>query len=94
MTMKKFIKQLRQIVELVSEAEMDRRTDNVKSGRFGSFKGPAKTEACGQDQKKKPNSQSWSSGNALVTKEKKLTCPFRLGRHKPNESEKFCTPEE
>ena len=52
MSMKKFIKQLRKIVELVSEEELDKRTENGKSGRFGSFKGFAKTEAYDQDQKK------------------------------------------
>ena len=94
MTMKKFMKQLRQIVELVSEEEFDKRTENAKSGRFGSFKGSAKTEAYAQNQKKKSSSQSWSTGSALVTKERRLTCPFCLGNHKPNGCEKLSTPEE
>ena len=94
MTMKKFMKQLRQIVELVSEEEFDKRTENAKSGRFGSFKGSAKTEAYAQDQKKKSSSQSWSTGSALVTKERRLTCPFCLGNHKLNGCEKLSTPEE
>ena len=89
MTMKKFMKQLRQIVELVSEGELDKRTENAKSGRFGSFKGSAKTEAYAQDQKKKSSSQSWSTGSALVTKERRLTCPFCPGNHKPNRCESF-----
>ena len=91
MTIKKFMKQLRQIVKLVSEEELDKRTENAKSGRFGSFKGSAKTEAYAQDQKKKSRSQSWSTGSGLVTKERRLTC---LGNYKLNGCEKLSTPEE